>query len=84
MRPSASSLIARKPGFVFALGNGSAVFFALIMYLSGTPVNLILFSSVAIFNALLIFMRRKVPAAQALSPSNKGWLYLVIGIWGIL
>jgi len=81
MQPSANSLIARKPGFTFALVNGSGALFALILYLSGTPVNLILFSSVAtliIFNTLLIFMRRKVPTT---SPSNKGWLYLVLGVF---
>jgi hypothetical protein len=38
MHPSANSLIVRKPGFVFALVNGSGIFFALIMYLSGTAV----------------------------------------------
>jgi hypothetical protein len=84
MHPSANSLIARKPGFVFALVNGSGIFFALILYLSGTPVNIILFSSVAtlvILNALLNFMRRKLASAQAVSPTNKASLYLVLGIF---
>jgi hypothetical protein len=60
MRPSANSQIARKPGFLFALVNSSAVFFALVRYFSGTPVNLILLStigSLVLMNGLLIFMR---------------------------
>ena len=89
MRPSANSLIARKPAFLFALANGSVIFFALIMYFSGTPANLILvssFATLAMTNALLIFMRRRVPPKGAsdrpsrVTPSKKVRLYLVLGI----
>jgi hypothetical protein len=88
IRPSANSLIAKKPVLPFVVFNGSCALVALVMYLSGTPTNIILFSIVSalvVMNGVLFISRRKATAAPPVgadpAPRSKkrAWLCLVSG-----
>jgi hypothetical protein len=90
LRPSENSLIAKKPVFVFVVLNVGGALMATVMYLSGTPSNILLFSTIAalaMLNVITVIMRRMVVAdpqrgaeAGFAPPSKKrAWLYLVLG-----
>jgi len=88
MRVPANSMIAKRPGYLFALVNGSGAFFALLMYFSGTPINLILITSIltlAFMNTLLIVLRRNVTkpeggASMPSAPSSPKRVRLYVGL----
>jgi hypothetical protein len=88
IRPPANSLVAKRPVLPFVVLNGSCALCALIMYLSGTPTNIILFSilsALVVMNGVLFISRRRATTAPPVgadpAPRSKtrAWLCLVGG-----
>jgi hypothetical protein len=93
--PSPNSLIAKKPALSFVLCNGSVAVAALVMYLSGTPSSLVLFSvtiALVVTNGVLLILRRKVVAAPLVEtiaeagfvPQSKKRAWLCLGSGTVL
>jgi hypothetical protein len=92
MRPSSNSLIAKKPVFYFLLVNASVVLAEIVVYISGTPLRIVLLTSIftlAIMNAILLIMRRRIPpatqagtgATEAAPSRKRAWLWLILGLF---
>jgi hypothetical protein len=88
-----NSLIAKKPTAFLVIVNASAIVAGLIVYLSGTPLKLALFTTVltlALMNIVLFVFRgilaKKLPVtapATAIRSTRRAWLWLVLGLFMI-